>query len=223
MNGLIGLGQFNGPADADAPWAGSTTVGPGETAQVGQLNVEGYEHDYQLGIRVEAAPVRLVVESQFMGGRVVIDHTTVLGDGGGWSLPPAGSWVLTATNLSPANASTVSWFLVRDGSADLHAPYDFVVTGLAEGGGGGPGTWTDLSDIGTSTQGWAPPDRHQLCVVPSGNLDFRFRDEANTTTFGFWNTSSPVNLKHPGRGRLQVRHPGASATLRNALAVWNRA
>ncbi len=217
------IGQYNGPQDANASWAGSAQFGPGVTGQVGMLNLPGYEHDYQLGLRVQAAPVRLVVQSQYEGGQVLVDHTTVLGDGGGWSLPPAGSWVLTATNLSVANAATVSWFLVRKGAADLHAPYDFVVTGLTEGGGGAAGTWTDLSDIGVNSQGWAPPDRHQLCVIPSGNLDFRFRNEANTTTFGFWNTSNPTNLKHPGRARLQVRHPGASAQLRDVIACWNRA
>ena len=214
--------QYQGPADLSAAWAGSATVAAGQTGEIGRLNVAGYEHEYQLLIRVSGAPAQLTLTSFFNGGAVAIRHDTVLGDGGGWTLPPAGSWRLDARNLSAVAPVQVDWLLSRKGDAGLHAPYDFVVTGLAEGAGV-PGPWTDLSDIGTTTQGWAPPDRQQLMIAPSASLDFRFIDVTALTTFSFFNLATPLLLKHPGRARLQVRHPGAGVDLRNVIACWNRA
>ena len=82
--------QYQGPADLSAAWAGSATVAAGQTGEIGRLNVAGYEHEYQLLIRVSGAPAQLTLTSFFNGGAVAIRHDTVLGDGGGWDTTACG-------------------------------------------------------------------------------------------------------------------------------------
>ena len=206
------------------PWAGSLNVAPGASVDMARMDIPPYHAPLKLVLRVFGAPVSFRLREDFLAGAVNIDHTCVLGPGGGWSLPPAGPWVLRATSLSAANTATVRWALLLGGEADLHSPYDFPVLNLQQGGAGVPGPWVDCSDVGAGVRlGFAPPDRNQVTLAGVGQLDFQFVDETGTVQFAFWQQTGPVNLKHPGRARLQVRHPGAAADVRAVIATWNRA
>ena len=216
-----GLGWVGDPLRQ--PWAGSIQVAPGATVNVTRMDLPSYEEPLKCVIRVFGAPVSLRLRETFLAGQIDIDHTCILGPGGGWSLPPASPFVLRAVSLSAANTATVRWALLRGGEADLHSPWDFAVTGLVQGGGGTPGAWGDASDIGAGPRlGFAPPDRHQLALAGVGALDFRFVDETGAVQWAFWQQLGPVVLKHPGRARLQVRHPGSAADTRGAIMTWNR-
>lgn len=206
------------------PWAGSLQVAPNATVQVARLDQEPYHAPRMVLLRVFGAPVELRIRERFLAGQVDIDHTCVLGPGGGWTLPASGPWSLRAVSLSAANTATVRWALLLGGEADMHSPYDFPVSGLTQGGGGSPGPWTNASDIGAGPRlGFPPPDRHQLSISGVGQLDFQFVDETGVAQWAFWQQTGPIVLKHPGRARLQVRHPGAAADTRGVICTWNRA
>ena len=219
-------GEANYPAgiggDSGQAWAGARLVAAGQTREVSRVNLPPYLRGHPVQLRIAGGPVSLTVRSEYNGGAVRIDHTTVLGPGGGWSLTPGGPWSLIAESLS-TQPSTVSWALLQAGEMGLHAPWDFTLIGLTEGGAGAPGIWTDASDIvGATGAGWAPPDRHQVGIASTGALDARFVDETGLIEFATWSIANRAALKHPGRARLQLRNPGGGSPARSAIMCWNR-
>ena len=216
-------GEGSGPSGPGGQvWAGARVIAAGQTAEVGRVNLAPYHRPHPLQIRVGGGPVRLTVQSEYNSGAGRIDHTTVLGAGGGWSLTPGAAWAMTAVSLS-AQPVTVSWALLQHGEMGLHAPWDHVLVGLVEGGAGAPGAWSDASDsVGPTGGGWSPPDRQQLSIATTGPLDFRLVDETGLVMWALWATANRAILKHPGRARLQARNPGGGSPARSAVMCWNR-